>query len=107
MTRAHRSNEVWIRMALPVLSGSILRAGAQIEVFSPLGDPRTTKVPPSSVYGVRTPFELAPMFFSDFLDIDGISAEEGRNLGEHHRLRLMRTAALHLDASKLKNVPLR
>jgi hypothetical protein len=82
---------------MPVLSGSILRAGARIKVYSPSHDPRTTKVQPSDAYGVRLPFELAPTFFSDFLDIDRVSGDERRQLGEMLGVELSESTCDDLD----------
>src|SRR5829696_4868293 len=68
------------RMALPVLSGTIIRPGQRIHVISPDEDPRFSDDLPNSVYGIPIPFELASTFLDDFLDIEHFSDEEAERL---------------------------
>src|SRR3954452_15693845 len=83
MASRKRMEGSWLqRMALPVLSGSIIRPGQRIHVISPVEDPRFLEELPKSVYGILEPFELAPTFFNDFLDIEHVSDEEVRSLGQ-------------------------
>jgi len=83
-------------MALPVLNGLILRAGHPVQVFSPIGDPRDIEDLPSSVIGLPAPFELAPMFLSDFLHIENLTADEASHLGETLGVQLTKAARIDL-----------
>ncbi len=92
-----RPKAEWVRIATPILSGSILRAGDRVKVYNPTHNRRTPKVQHQAVYGVRVPFELAPTFFSNFLGVDGISSVERKQLGDILGVELSERTCEDLD----------
>ncbi len=72
-------------------------AGELLSIFSPFDDPRTTKAPRGLVYGIPVPFELAPTFFSGFLGIETISADERTQLGRLLGVELTESCCKDLD----------
>jgi hypothetical protein len=82
MANTRRFKTATIRLALPVLNGSILRAGADIQAFSPIGDPRIFRVPPPAVFGLRVPYELGRTFFPDYLPVEDVLKNEARVLSQ-------------------------
>jgi hypothetical protein len=75
---------------MPVLGPPHLQPGSKMEVISPEQDPRSSPSFPAKAYAIKVPFQLAPMFFQDFLELEPVSKDEFTEL----RARLRRFIAV-------------